>query len=288
MKAENNTSTGKLVFLQVVSFFMALVIVILSAMTVADLTLFNDRDILSKVSGTNYFSQLNEDIVLKCKTIAAKYGVDYRIIAEVITPGKIDTDMTVYFNSMKIENPNSAKNTINTESLEKQFVEKFKENDAFITDSQKTSLNMIAALIAKEYKAAIIVEHFEAFLFFAREYKHISHYVFWGLVALLVYLICIVFVLNGKNQRHRLLRRYAVSFGSAGLTIMCISIVIKFTEIIERISFVSSEREYNLFVYLFSDFVKNFSIVGIFSVMTAIVLLALWYLSVTGRTKRFT
>ncbi|MBQ7957255.1 MAG: hypothetical protein IJ279_04385 [Clostridia bacterium] len=287
MKMENNTSTAKQVLLHTVSFFMALAIVFISAMVVADITLFNDRELLSKVSGTNYFSQLNEDVVLKIKTIGAKYGVDYRIITDVITPGKIDTDMTIYFNSLKIEDPDSAKDTIDVKTLEKQLIDKFEENNAFITDSQELSLQTIAALIAEEYKDAIVIEHFEAFLVFAREYRTVSRYVFFGLLVFLIYLVCVVFVLNGKQQKHKLLRRYSISFGSAGLTIICISLVIRFTEIIERVSFVSSEREYNLFVYVFTDFVKNYSIVGVGCVMVAVVLLALWYLSVTGRTRRF-
>lgn len=287
MKTNNNPSTGKQILLHVVSFFLAITIVLILAITSAGLTLFNDRDILSKVSGTNYFSQLNEDITIKCKTIAAKYGVEYKIIAEVITPSKIDADMTVYFNSMKIQNPYDAGKTINTENLKKQLIKKFEENNAFTTDSQKNLINVIAGMIADEYKAAIVVEGFETYLVFAREYKAICRYVLLGSLVVFAYLFCVIFVLNGKTQKHKLLRRYAISFGSAGLTILCVSVIVKFTEVIERISFVEVEREYKLFVYMFTEYIKTFSIAGLFCVMTAVVLLALWYMSVTGRTKRF-
>lgn len=286
MKEKRKTSTGKTAALSIASFFMALTLIFMSVIVVAEFTMFNDRDILAKVSGTTYFSQLNEDITFKCKTIAAKYGVKYEAISAVITPGKIDTDMTVYFNSVKVKDSVAAEKTINTETLEKELISSFESNDVFITDSQKASVKTVAALVAREYKDAIVIENLQNFMYFVQGYRSVINYVFLGFFALFIYLFFVILTLNGKEQKHRLLRRYAVCCGSAGLTVISISLIIRFTEIIQRISFTESEREYNLFVDMFSDFIRLFSISGGCFLMLAIVLCALWFLSVTGRARR--
>lgn len=286
MQKEHRPSTGRKILISVASFFLSLTFVFLTVIVVSDVTLFNDRDLLSRVSETTYFSELNNEITLRCKTIAAKSGVDYDAISSVITSSRIDSDSTVYFNSMKSEDPDAGHKTIDELSLKTELYESIVASDPDITDSEKVSAEIIAAKIAAEYKRIMILENFENFIEFSGNYKSVSNYVFLILAVLMVYLIYVIISLNRRSQKHRLLCRFAVVGGSTGLTVLALSAVMKFSGVIEKINFASSLREYNLFVSFFTDFINSTLIVGVCWVAVCIVLLVLWYKSVSGRVKR--
>ncbi len=286
MENKRKSSSGKNAVLVVLSFFLSLTLVFLTSIVVAEVALFNDRDLLSKVSETTYFSELNNEIVTRCKTVAAKGGVDYANIDSVITSNRVDADFTVYFNSISGENPQAGRDTIDEVSLADEIYASIVKGDPDITDAEKENAKVISAKIAEEYKNTIILEDFEKFIGFSEEYNSFVKYIFFILLALFIYLICVIVSVNGKNQKHRLLRRFAVVGGSAGFTVLVLSLVLKVSGIFEQINFASSQREYNLFMSFFDNFMNMSILVGVCWVAICIVLLVLWYLSVTGRRKK--
>ncbi len=267
----------------IVSFFLALAIVFASVMLVAGVTLFNDKDLIDRVSGTTYFSELNNEIVTRCKTVAAKGGVDYEAVEGVISSSRIDADFTIYFNSVSAKDPHAGQKTIDEDALAAELYSAIVKYDPDITDSEKVNAEIIANKMAYEYKSSMVVRNFEEYIGYFSISKTVSRYIFFILMALIAYLIAAMFSLNGKKQKHRLFRRFAIVSGSAGLTVLVCSLLTKFSGILGKISFASTLREYNLFMSFFDDFLTFVIASGVLWILIGVALLTSWYLSVTGR-----
>ncbi|MBR3588563.1 MAG: hypothetical protein IKL16_03280 [Clostridia bacterium] len=285
MKKNQKTSSTKKTAVIILSFLMSLTIIFLTTIVVLHVTLFNDRGLLNKVSETTYFSELNNEIVTRCKTIAVKSGVDYEAIEPVLTSNRVDADFTVYFSSMNGKNPHAGQKTIEIDKLSEELYNSIVKYDSDITNEEKENVRRISALLANEYKETFILDSFEKFIGFSETFKAYSRYVFFILLALFVYLGFVIVSLNGKSQKHRLFRRFAIVGGSVGLTVLSLSLVMKFTGIFEQITFAASQREYNLFMSFFDDFLNLSIIVGTGWLAASIVLIVLWYLHVTGRAR---
>lgn len=286
MKTKEKNSSSKNIIMVVLSFVLSLTLIALTGIVVLSVTLFNDRGLINKVSETTYFSELNNEIVTRCKTIAAKSGIDYESIEPVLTSNRVDADFTVYFNSMSGKNPNAGQNTIDREKLADDLFQSIVSYDSDITFEEKENARRIALSLADEYKEIFILENFEKFVGFSDVFKTYSRYVFFILLALLVYLSFVVVSLNGKSQKHRLFRRFAITGGSVGLTVLSLSLIMKLTGVFEQITFASSQREYNLFMSFFDEFLNMSIAVGACWVAVCIVLILLWYWSVTGRIRK--
>ena len=279
MKEKIKTSSGDRITIIIVSFFLAAVVVFLSILAVAGVTLFNDREIITKVSQTTYSSQLNKDIALSCHSVTDKYGLDYAVVAEVITPSSIETDMSVYFNSISSENPEAAEDTIDTQKLKDKLYNAFLAGDKEINP---IVAEKVASLIAEEYKETLVLKHLENFYKFADDQKKIIEYAFIFLSILFIVLAYLLIRMNKGRRKHRLLRRFSVVFCSSGLTIVVLSIAIKLSEVLERIAFYESEREYNIFMKIFDDCIGSFTFVGVALVITGALLMGLWYYTVAA------
>lgn len=266
-----------------VSFFLALSIIFSSTMLISGVTLFNDKDLIERVSGTSYFSELNDEIVTRCKTVAAKGGVDYASVEEVISSSRIDADFTIYFNSISAKDPQAGRKTIDEEALAKELYSAIVKYDPDITEDEKANADIIAKKMAYEYKSAMIVRNFEEYLGYFSIAKTVSRYIFFILMALMVYLVLALFSLNGKKHKHRLFRRFAIVSCSAGLTVLAFSLLTKFSGIFSRISFAATQREYNLFMSFFDDFITLVIASGAVWVIIGVALLIAWYMTVTGR-----
>ncbi len=280
MKEKQKISSGNQITFLIISFFLAALLVFTSVLVVTQISFFNDREILTKVSQTTYLSQLNEDVTRSCHSIAAKYGVDYGVVSKVITPSRIETDMSVYFNSISSENPEAAESTIDTKRIEENLYSSFvndKNNPIEPAVAEKA-----ASLIATSYKETLILEHLESFYKFADDQDAIINYVFWFLAITLVVLAYLLIYKNTSRKKHRLLRKFSVVFSSAGFTIIVLSMIVKFSEILEKIAFYSSEREYNIFMKIFDDCVNSFTFVGAMYVVLGALLMALWYYTVVA------
>lgn len=286
MAKNHKSSLGKNVFIHVLSFLMSLVMIFISVILVSGVTLFNDKDLMHKVSDTTYFSELNNEIVARCSTVAAKSGIDYEAVKPVITSGRIDSDFTVYFNSVSKENPTAGRNTVDEKALADEIYSAILSYDPDITEEEKVAASAISAEMAKEYKASIIAENFEHFMGFVGRYQKISRYILFGLLALFVYLMCMIAFVNGKNQKHRLYRRFSVVSGSCGVTVLAFALLVKFSAVLERISFTETQREYNLFMSFFDEYLSFVMGAGSIWIVVCIILISLWYMSVTGRLKR--
>ena len=70
------------------------------------------------------------------------------------------------------------------------------------------------------------------------------------------------------------------------MTVLVNSVLIKVSGVINHITFASTQREYNLFVSFIDGFIDVMIVVGAGWLVISMVLLALWYLSVTGRTRK--
>ncbi len=285
MNKNQKTSSAKKTAVIILSFLMSLTIIFLTTIVVLHVTLFNDRGLLNKVSETTYFSELNNEIVTRCKTIAVKSGVDYEAIEPVLTSNRVDADFTVYFSSMNGKNPHAGQKTIEIDKLSEELYNSIVKYDSDITNEEKENVRRISALLANEYKETFILDSFEKFIGFSETFKAYSRYVFFILLALFVYLGFVIVSLNGKSQKHRLFRRFAIVGGSVGLTVLSLSLVMKFTGVFEQITFAASQREYNLFMSFFDDFLNLSIIVGTGWLAASIVLIMLWYLHVTGRAR---
>ena len=184
----------------IVSFFLSLTIIFLALIIAVNIFLFNDRDINKKVSQITYTSQLNNDITLSAKTITSKYGVDYNAVAAVITPSRISTDMTIYFNSVTSKDPYAAENTISVTELKKQLYSSFVNTNKRMTDEEKLKADKAASLIAEEYKKAIVLENLESFYSFADKSKALVPYVF---VFFAIVFLVLSYILVAKNSKHK-------------------------------------------------------------------------------------
>ncbi len=285
-KIKHKSSTQKRVTIAVMSFLLSLVLVLLTIVSLANFTLFNDKYINVRIYGTDFFAQLSEDVYVKCKNIADKSGISYEPVADVLTANRIDTDMTVYFDSMSGENPTAGRETIDEEALANEIFHSITSHDSNITESERTNAEIIAEKIAREYKNAIVLDSFEDFIAFSQGYKSVAVYIFIILAALTVYLICVIIFLNGKRQKHRLYRHFAVVGGSSGITVLTLSLILKFSGVFEKMAFASSLREYNLFMDYFSEYMYSAMGVGVSWILICIILLVLWYFSVTGKVRR--
>ncbi len=285
MKENKKTSSSKKVFISAMSFLLSLTMVLLTATVVLGATLFNDRNLFAKVSKTTYFSELNNEIVTRCRTIAAKSGINYDGIAEIITANRVDADFTVYFNSIKGSDPYAGQKTIDTKDMSEELYNSIVSKDPNITEAEKSNAALIARDVAEEYKNTIVLETFEKFIAFSETFNSFDVYAFLILSALFAYLIYIIFFLNGKKQKHRLFRRFAVVSGTVGSTVLVLSLAMKLSGFFQQITFASSQREYNLFMSFFDEFLNTSVFVGAGWIAVCIVLLVLWYLSVTGRIK---
>lgn len=286
MAEKNKTFSAKSAVLTVVSFLLSLTIILLTFIVVLHTTLFNDRTIYSKVVDSTYFAELNNDIVTRCQTIAAKNGIDYSLIENVITSGRVDADYTVYFNSMSGENPYGGRDTIDEKGLAEEIYKSVTQADSDMTAEEKENVRFASSEIAAEYKNTIVVETFEKFVEFSETFKSYSKYVFYILAALFVYLTCVLVWLNGKSQKHRLFRKYAIVGGSAGLAVLGFLCFLRVSDVLDNITFASTQREYNLFISFFDSFIDTMIIVGAGWLVVCIVLLVLWYMSVTGRIRK--
>lgn len=286
MKEKHRSSRSNSVIVYIVSFFMSLTLIFISTILVAGVTLFNDRDLKSHFSGTTYFSELNNEIVTRCKTIAAKSGIDYDAVSSVLTSNRIDSDFTVYFSSISGENPTAGRATVKEDALADEFYSSILAYDAEITESEKANARLIAEKMAKEYKDSIVAENFEGFIAFFENYQKINRYALFILIALYIYLTFVILSVNGKNNKHRLFRRFAVVAGSSGLTVLMFSLLMKISGVFEKIAFASTQREYNLLVGYFDEFLSLEAVAGCVLLVVCIVLLSLWYMSVTGKFKR--
>ena len=85
---------------------------------------------------------------------------------------------------------------------------------------------------------------------------------------------------NSRRKKHRLLRKYSVVLTSTGISITAISLIVKISGVLERFSLYSSEREYNIFMKIFGDFISSTTLVGGMLVFLGIALMALWYFTV--------
>lgn len=286
MKNNKKSSLFGNAVLYIVSFFLSLVLIFITAMLVAGVTLFNDKDLLSRVSGTTYFSELNNEIVTRCGTVAAKGGVDYKAVESVLTSGRIDSDFTVYFNSVSGENPTGGRDTIDEKALADELYAAIVSYDADMTENEKANAKVIAKEMADEYKESIVVESFESYISFADDFKDTGRYILFVLIALAVYLTIVMVSLNGKKQKHRLFRKFAIVSGSSGLTVLVFSLLVRFSGILEQITFAQTQREYNLFMNFFDDFLAFTTATGVCWTVVCITLLVLWYMSVTGKLKK--
>ncbi len=278
--------TLKNITVTVISFFLSLVLVLLTLMTLADVTLFSDRNIMSRISGTTYFSKLSEDVEINCKNVSSKYGVNYNSVNKVITPVRVETDMKSYFNAISIDEPTAGRLSIDEKKLAKEIYDSILSNDTDITDKQKANAQIISAKIADTYKNTIALSDFEEFISFANGWKSGSLYIFIVLAVLAIFLVFVIVTLNGKRTKHRLYRRFAVVGGSSGFTVLALSLLIKFSGVFEKMTFYNSEREYNLFMDYFNECIDSAITVSLCFIIVCMILLALWYLSVSGRMKR--
>lgn len=267
-------------FNMVVSFFLSLTIFFLAVIVVLNVSLFNDREINKKVSQITYTSQLNNDITLTAKTITAKYGLEYNAVADVITPSKISTDMTIYFNSVSGKDPYAAENTISVNELKNQLYSSFVNKNKRMTDTEQKRAEKAATLIAEEYKKAIVLENLENFYAFADKSRTVVTYVFFFFGIAFLVLNYLMIAKNSRRKKHRLLRKYSVVLTSTGISITAISLIVKISGVLERFSLYSSEREYNIFMKIFGDFISSTTLVGGMLVFLGIALMALWYFTV--------
>lgn len=286
MAKKNKTGSAKSAVSAVVSFVLSLTIVLLTLVVALHTTLFNDRTIYSKVTASTYFAELNNDIDIRCRTIAVKNGIDYSFIEGVITSGRIDADYTVYFNSMSGENPHGGRDTIDEKGLADEIYKSITVADPDMTSQEKENARIASSEIATEYKNTMVVEVFERFVGFSDTFKSYSKYVFYILAVSFVYFVCVLLWLNGKSQKHRLFRKFSIVGGSAGLTMLVFSVFIKLSEVTDKITFASTQREYNLFISFIDGFIDTMIVAGAGWLVVCIVLLVLWYMSVTGRIRK--
>lgn len=286
MANNHKSSRGKKILIHFMSLLSALVLIFISTILVAGVTLFNDKDLMLKVSDTTYFAELNNEIVTRCSTVAVKSGIDYEAVKPVITSGRIDSDFTVYFNSVSKENPTAGRDTIDEKALADELYSAIVSYDPDITESEKDNAEIIAGKMAEEYKNAIIAENFESFMAFSDRYQGISRNVLFILLALFAYLTCMMVFANGKDQKHRLFRRFSVVSGSCGVTVLAFSLLVKISAVLEKIAFAETQREYNLFMSFFDNFINCLIGAGCVWVVICAVLVSIWYMSVTGRLKR--
>ena len=286
MATENKSFSAKSVVSVIVSFVLSFTIILMSAITVMHIDLFNDRTIYPKVSETTYLSELNKDIFTRCQTVAVKNGIDYSLLEKVITSSRIDTDYTVYFNSMSGKTPHSGCETINEKALAEEIYKAITKDASVLTNDEMENIRLASSKIAAEYKNTMVVKTFEQFVEFSDVFKTYSRYIFFIALALFIYLVCVTVWLNGKSQKHRLYRKFAVICGSAGLTVLVNSALIKASGVINHITFASTQREYNLFVSFLDEFIDVMSVVGAGWLVICMVLLAFWYMSVTGRKRK--
>ena len=204
----------------------------------------------------------------------------------ILTSGRIDSDFTVYFNSVSGKNPTAGRDTIEEKALADELYSAIVSYDEDITEGEKANARITAKKMAEEYKNSIVIESFESYISFADDFKATCRYVFFGLVALTVYLAIVIVLLNGRKQKHRLFRRFAIVSGSSGLTVLMFSLLVRFSGILEQITFAQTNREYNLFMNFFDEFLFLFTTASVCWTVVCIILLVLWYMSVTGRLKK--
>lgn len=265
---------------------MSLILVFISLIAIADVMLFNGNNIYSKVSDTKYFQELKNEISVSINTIAIKNGIPCEAVDSVLTESRIEEDTTVYFDSLSGKNPTAGRDSIDENALANEIYNSIVKYDSNIAESDKNVAKSASLNIAKEYKKILALGHFEKYLAFSEEFKSVSVCILIILLALEVFLSLVVISLNGKRHKHRLYRRFAVVGASSGLTVLIISFIVKFSGVFEKITFYSSEREYNLFTTYFDRFLNCLVIIGIFYVLVNILLLILWYNSVSGKVKR--
>ncbi len=282
MKEKQITSSENKKLTIVVSFFLSLTIIVLSLIVVVSVTLFNDREINTKVSQITYTSQLNNDITLASKSIAAKYGMEHSAVADVITPSKISTDMTIYFNAVSSKDPHAAENTISVNELKNQLYNSFLNENKKTTDVEKAKADKASSLIAEEYKKAIILENLEDFYSFADKSKNVFSYIFIAFALVFLVLTYIIIAKNSRRKKHRLLRKFAVVYTSSGFAIIALTVMVKIWGVLERITFYSSQREYNVFMKIFGDFMNSLILVGGMLSLAGIIMMTLWYFTVAA------
>lgn len=280
MKEKQISSSENKKVNMIVSFFLSLTIIFLTVIAVVNVSLFNDREINKKVSQITYTSQLNNDITLTAKTITARYGLEYDAVVDVITPSKISTDMTIYFNAVSNKDPYSAENTISVNEIKNQLYSSFINENQRMTDTEKAKAEKAATLIAEKYKKAIVLENLESFYSFADKSETASTCAFFVFAVAFLVLNYLLVAKNSKRKKHRLLRKFSVVYTSAGIAITVISLIVKITGVLERISFYSSQREYNIFMKIFDDFMSSMILSGGMLIILGVALMTLWYFSV--------
>ncbi len=276
MSRKNKKSPNKKVFALVLCFAVSLFMSFFTLFIAADTALLNIDHTFSKADVEEFGSDVARDFELQGKTLAAKSGVEYEVISSVINVNKIKKDVNEYFGLIKTDGLITAGQIVNEEAISTAIYNNILSSDIGITELQKQNAKIFADKTATLYKETLVIEDSDKAVSISNGFKVASLIVVPFFVVVCALLVLAMISFNGKFKKHRLLRRFSLIFSTTGLTTSVLSFVMKFTDTIRKISFVTDQRDYNLYLDLFENFFNVTLILGLINIVIGIILFIIW------------
>ncbi len=264
-------------------FLIAAFLILMTLAVICEGSVFSSTKIVKSFNNTSYKENAYEEIIVNSKSIAAKNGLEYNIIEEIIDKSQVFSEIDNYIQLLSSCNVEGAKKNIDTERLTESIKERYCDYYKAESGSAiESTITKAASEMAESYKQSISFSDYEKILSFATLAKTAKNSVLLFSLAMIALSAFVIFK-NNTNHKTGVLRRYGISIITGGGIVVFISVLIfRFMTKYKPI-FVSTEREYLVIMNIIKSLFADVFVTGFVEVILGFACCFLWLLYVKNK-----
>ena len=274
-KLFKNLSLKKALY-AVLTFILALCLVLCSVITVLRITFFNGSFLSDTLNSSQYYKDLCAEITENLSDLGDASGLDKKFFDDVVDEILVREDVQSYISSFY----NGDKPKVNTskfnDNLQSALDEYIKNNN--IKNVSEDNLNYFSANAAKIYAGSIKIKYLSSIQDLILNNSGTLTAAIIILILICSAIVCVL--LFTHEWKHKALRYIYTAVCSAGLFLLTLSASVFMSGIVGRIAIISRSLS-DMYVSVISSF---FSDLIVFSIVFIVISAALWVIH--GRIRQ--
>jgi hypothetical protein len=181
--------------------------------------LFNNRIIINKISESNYFNKVYEELLERSKEVMISNNLPTELVEEVITLERVYVGGSNYIANTLYNRETETKVTQLTDSLQEKTYKYLKENEITITREIEEGIQEVISIVTTQYRKSVEFQ----FINYITVYRQQVYSIVKWLIPILIVLclLLIILLLKVQSYKHRSIRYITYSLLSAsGLLII--------------------------------------------------------------------
>lgn len=266
----------------ILTFFLIIVISVLSLSTIVRKTLLNKQFVIKSIEKNEYYEKTYNEIIEKIKDNTIQAGLDIEIIDEVLTKEKVKEDINLILNYMYDDNKND-EFEINVEPVIQNLNNKIEtvigENNKAIAEEEQESIKIYLDTIEKIYINEI--EYSRKYIDIIRSFVITTKHIITDIQIVASFILLILYVGLILTSKSYLVKYLGISFIATGLLLVVPMVVENVTITLQNVLIVNKN-----FSQVFISIVDSIIFVTLFVGVISLIIGALFTLRYASTNKK--